>query len=91
MANTPKKIMKIEPANDYKKPIYAIGLAAAIAASSLALTGCENPMDSINDCFTAGMIDINYGENTSSQKRDADATSASDISANESDEADETT
>ncbi|MBE7070544.1 MAG: hypothetical protein E7386_08590 [Ruminococcaceae bacterium] len=30
--------MKISPLKDYKKPLYAIGIAAAIAAT--ALTGC---------------------------------------------------
>ena len=34
--------MKITQAKDYKKPIYAIGIAAALAA--LAVTGCgDNP------------------------------------------------
>lgn len=36
----PKKIMKVEPARDYKKPLYACALAAAIAATSVAVTGC---------------------------------------------------
>ena len=33
--------MKITPAKDYKKPLYAIGIAATIAAVSL--TGCTDP------------------------------------------------
>ena len=33
--------MKITPSKDYKKPLYAIGIAAAIAAVSL--TGCTDP------------------------------------------------
>ena len=40
MARTPKKIMKVEPAKDYKKPLYACALAASLAATSLAVTGC---------------------------------------------------
>ena len=37
--------MKIDPKKDYKKPLYAIALAAAIAASSIAVTSCENPLE----------------------------------------------
>jgi len=33
--------MKITPSKDYKKPLYAIGIAATIAAVSL--TGCTDP------------------------------------------------
>jgi hypothetical protein len=33
--------MKITPSKDYKKPLYAIGIAAAIAAAGL--TGCSDP------------------------------------------------
>ena len=33
--------MKITPSKNYKKPLYAIGIAAAIAAVSL--TGCTDP------------------------------------------------
>ena len=33
--------MKITPAKDYKKPLYAIGLATAILAASV--TGCTDP------------------------------------------------
>ena len=33
--------MKIMPTKNYKKPLYAIGIAAAIAAVSL--TGCTDP------------------------------------------------
>ncbi len=40
----PKKIMKVEPARDYKKPLYACALAAAIAATSVAVTGCGDLM-----------------------------------------------
>ena len=48
--------MKVEPPKDYKKPLYACALAAALAVSSVALTGCEDPMDSINGMFTEGFI-----------------------------------
>ena len=40
--------MKIDPKKDYKKPLYAVGLAAALAASSVMLTGCESPVDSMS-------------------------------------------
>ena len=33
--------MKITPSKNYKKPLYAIGIAAAMAA--MALTGCTDP------------------------------------------------
>ena len=33
--------MKIKPLKNYKKPLYAIGLSAAIMA--VALTGCTDP------------------------------------------------
>ena len=56
MESTPKKIMKVEHSKDYKKPLYACALAAAIAVSSVALTGCEDPMDKINDLFTGGLV-----------------------------------
>ena len=32
--------MKITPAKDYKKPLYAIGLAAALSMTALTATGC---------------------------------------------------
>lgn len=35
--------MKIKPLKEYKKPLYAIGIASAITA--LALTGCSDPKD----------------------------------------------
>ena len=56
MESTPKKIMKVEPPKDYKKPLYACALAAALAVSSMALTGCEDPMDRINGMFTEGFV-----------------------------------
>ena len=56
MNSTPKKIMKIDPPKDYKKPLYACALAATLAVTSMALTGCEDPMDSINGMFTEGFI-----------------------------------
>ena len=94
MANTPKKIMKVEPAKDYKKPLYACALSAAIAASSLALTSCENPMDKIKDkMFTPGMIsyDLPDSDSTDGHKHDADTTLATDIPTDGPDETDETT
>ena len=33
--------MKITPSKDYKKPLYAIGIAAALTA--LSITGCTDP------------------------------------------------
>ena len=93
MANTPKKIIKVEPSKDYKKPLYACALATAIAASSLALTSCENPMENIKDkMFTAGLIsyDLPDSDSTSGHKQDADATLASDITTDGPDETEET-
>ena len=90
MARTPKKIMKVEPAKDYKKPLYAIGCVAAIAASSLALTGCENPMDSITDSFTTpGLMVLDIDESYGGHKQDVN--SATDIPADGPDEVNETT
>ena len=43
--------MNISPLKDYKKPLYAAGLAAALVASSVMLTGCENPVDSMSTFF----------------------------------------
>lgn len=83
--------MKINPSKDYKKPLYAIGLAAAIAVSSLALTGCENPMDSVGDFYTPGLIAFDIDETTSGHKYDADATLESDIPTDAPDEVNETT
>lgn len=63
--------MKIKPAKDYKKPIYAIGLAAAMAASSLALTGCTDPakeepdnsstVQMVVETITGGIVYIHTG------------------------------
>ncbi len=33
--------MKVTPAKDYRKPLYAVGVAAAVLA--LATTGCTDP------------------------------------------------
>lgn len=43
--------MNISPLKDYKKPLYAVGLAAALAASSVMLTSCESPVDSMSTFF----------------------------------------
>ena len=84
--------MKIDPSKDYKKPLYAIGLAAAIAASSLALTGCENPVESyFKNTKTAGMMAIDLPESPDELKRYTDVISVSDIPAGDADEAEETT
>lgn len=58
--------MKIKPLKEYKKPLYAIGLSAAIMAT--ALTGCtdpakENPDNSsaiqeVVETITAGIVYI---------------------------------
>lgn len=58
--------MKVKPLKDYKKPLYAIGLSAAIMAT--ALTGCtdpakENPDNSsaiqeVVETITAGIVYI---------------------------------
>lgn len=37
--------MKITPSKDYKKPLYAIGIGAAIIATSL--TGCTDPKNKL--------------------------------------------
>ncbi|MCR4703637.1 MAG: hypothetical protein K5665_08250 [Saccharofermentans sp.] len=61
--------MKIKPSKDYKKPLYAIGLSAVIATSSLALTGCTDPakeettvapetVEQIIETITAGIVYI---------------------------------
>ena len=92
MANTPKKIIKVEPSKDYKKPLYACALATAIAASSLALTGCKDPFSSIDSYFDGLLVaDIPASNSTSGHKQDADATLASDIPTDGPDETDETT
>ena len=39
--------MKITPAKDYKKPLYAIGIAATIMA--VAVTGCTKPVQYAGD------------------------------------------
>lgn len=84
--------MKIDPSKDYKKPLYAIGLAAAIAASSLALTGCENPVSTFfENSRTAGLMAIDLPESPDDFKRYTDATSVFDIPAGDADEAEETT
>ena len=61
--------MKIKPSKDYKKPLYAVGLAAAIATSSLTLTGCTDPakeeasiapetVEQVIETITAGIVYI---------------------------------
>lgn len=37
--------MKIEPTKDYKKPLYAIGVAAVIGATALLGTACGDEPD----------------------------------------------
>ena len=44
MESTPKKIMKVEPPKDYKKPLYACAVAASLAITSMAVTGCDDPI-----------------------------------------------
>ena len=55
--------MKIAQAKNYKKPLYAIGVAAAVV--TMAVTGCSNPAQ------LAGTTDIRTKE-TSYCKPDAD-------------------
>jgi len=61
--------MKITPAKDYKKPLYALGLATAIMA--VAVTGCTDPDSKIKtrrhshrtkntEVQLAGETDIGY-------------------------------
>ena len=45
MNSTPKKIMKLEPPKDYKKPLYACALAATLAVTSMAITGCDDTFE----------------------------------------------
>ena len=60
--------MKITPAKDYKKPLYAIGISAAIMA--LSVTGCTNPFGKKEpDLAGAAEISTNQTEGT---KKDAD-------------------
>ena len=39
--------MKITPAKDYKKPLYAVGLAATVM--TMAVTGCTAPATKSKD------------------------------------------
>ena len=60
--------MKITPAKDYKKPLYAIGISAAIMA--LSVTGCTNPAEKKEpDLAGAAVICTDTTEGT---KKDAD-------------------
>ncbi|MCR4558081.1 MAG: hypothetical protein K5779_09695 [Saccharofermentans sp.] len=64
--------MKITPAKDYKKPLYAIGISAAIMAVSV--TGCTNLFGSNNGnepVDLAGAADVRTDE-TEYCKKDAD-------------------
>lgn len=49
--------MKITPAKNYKKPLYAIGVTAAVMA--VAVTGCTDPFRPIS---YAGGMQIETGE-----------------------------
>ena len=62
--------MKITPAKDYKKPLYAIGISAAIMA--LSVTGCTNPFGKKEPDLT-GATDIRTNQ-TECSKKDADNT-----------------
>ena len=42
--------MKITPAKDYKKPVYAIGVAATVM--TLAVSGCTAPASKSKDKIT---------------------------------------
>ena len=53
--------MKITPAKDYKKPLYAIGIAAAIMA--LSVSGCTDP-NTGKPVDYAGDIDVRPTETT---------------------------
>lgn len=46
--------MNLEPVKNFKKPLYAV---AAIVALSVAVTGCADPMEDINNYFTTGLLD----------------------------------
>ena len=49
--------MKITPAKNYKKPLYAIGVTAAVMA--VAVTGCTDPFSPVR---YAGGMQIETGE-----------------------------
>lgn len=63
--------MKITPSNEYKKPLYAIGLTTAIMA--IALTGCTDPKGKRPGVDYAGDVAIEVTENTEYSKPDGDA------------------
>ena len=47
--------MKITPVKDYKKPIFAIGVATVMA---LSVSACKNPVDTVNDQLQlSGVLD----------------------------------
>lgn len=58
--------MKIAPAKNYKKPLYAIGIAAAIM--TVAVTGCTEPVDYAGN----EVIHTNETQETSYHKIDGD-------------------
>ena len=45
--------MKIKPVSEYKKPLYAVGMAAIM---SLTMVKCETPTEKINQLFTPGFL-----------------------------------
>ena len=51
--------MKITPSKNYKKPLYALGLTAALAAATL--TGCTDPGKPVD---YAGDVDTRPTETT---------------------------
>ena len=61
--------MKVKPLKEYKKPLYAIGLSAALMAT--ALTGCTDPakeetdtssaVQQVVESITGGMLYIHLG------------------------------
>ena len=63
--------MKITPSNEYKRPLYAIGLTTAIMA--IALTGCTDPKGGKPGVDYAGDVMIVETDNTEYSKPDADA------------------
>lgn len=58
--------MKITPAKNYKKPLYAISIAAAVM--TVAVTGCTHPVDYAGD----EVIHTNETQETSYHKIDGD-------------------
>ncbi len=73
--------MKITPSKNYKKPLYAIGIAAAMAA--MALTGCTDP-NTGKPVDYAGDIDVRPTETSEvrldGEVADTDPTESSEFS-----------